>query len=215
MTLNEEKKIVEAARTNPDKFGVLFDEYYQNIFDYSLRRVKDVAVAQDITSTVFFKAYKKLWQFKWRGVPFVAWLYRIASNEIKSYYRSAGTNLISLNNLKEDVGFEVAGKENLEAELVQAEYELEKHYDLRRITNEIDQLDDKYREVLHLKYFGKMKIREISDHLNKKPGTVKSLISRGLAKVRDKLDADQVFVTDLNALQPDFKFVPATSGKRR
>jgi len=212
MTLTEEKKLVDSARKDPDKFGVLFDLHYQQIFDYVLRRVGDVPIAQDVASTTFYKAYKNLWQFKWRGVPFVAWLYRIASNEIKSYYRKSGNNLISIQDLEEDIGFEVTGKEDLELELVNAEIELEKHFDFLRIQKEIEKLDEKYQEVLHLKFFEKMKIKEMSLALNKKPGTIKSLVSRGLSKLREKLTEEpEEFVTDLQALEPNFKFVPALS----
>lgn len=215
MTLAQEKKLVDEARKNPDKFGVLFDRHYQQIFDYVLRRVGDVPTAQDIASTVFYKSYKNLWQFKWRGVPFVAWLYRIASNEVKSYYRKAGNNLISIENLEEESGFEVTGKENLEQELLNAELELEKHFDFLRIQKQIEQLDEKYQEVLHLKFFEKMKIKEMSKALNKKPGTIKSLVSRGLAKLRANVEADpQEFVTNLKELKPSFRFVPAISDKK-
>lgn len=210
MTLTQEKQLVDEARKNPDAFGKLFDRHYQQIFDYVLRRVGDVPVAQDVASTVFYKAYKNLWQFKWRGVPFVAWLYRIASNEIKSYYRKAGNNLVSIQDLEEEVGFEVSGKENLEEELLNAELELEKHYDFLRIRKEIEKLDKKYQEVLHLKFFEKKKINEMSVILGKKPGTIKSLVSRGISKLRDNLTATpEEFVTDLGALKPNFKFVPA------
>ena len=60
------------------------------------------------------------------GAAVVAWLYRIAGNEIKSYYRKSGNNLLSIQDLEEESGFEVSGKENLEQELVNAEIELEK-----------------------------------------------------------------------------------------
>lgn len=210
MTLEQERQLVEQARKDPDKFGVLFDKYYQQIFDYTIRRVGDVAVAQDLSSTVFYKAYRKLWQFKWRGLPFVAWLYRIASNEVKSYYRKSSAHMISLDDLKEDVGFEVVGKENLEHELLKAELELEKHFDFLRVMREIEKLDTKYQEVIHLKFFEQMKIKEMSQVLGKKPGTIKSLVSRGLSKLRHNLSQDpQEFVTDLKALKPEFKFVPA------
>lgn len=215
MTLAQEKQLVEEARKDAEKFGQLFDYYYQQIFDYVLRRVGDVALAQDITSNVFYKAYKKLWQFKWRGLPFVAWLYRIAGNEVKSHYRKSSSNFISLNELKEETGYEVAGKEDLEQELLNAELELEKHFDFLRIKREIEQLDTKYQEVIHLKFFEKLKINEMSRVLNKKPGTIKSLVSRGLSKLRRNLEQDpQEYITDLKALKPEFKFVPALLEKK-
>ena len=60
MTLEDEKNIVKKARKDPEAFGRLFDEYYPKILGYSLRRVADVNLAKDITSEVFYKAFKNL-----------------------------------------------------------------------------------------------------------------------------------------------------------
>ena len=187
MDLDQERVIIEASRKDPEKFGLLFDKYYETILNYVVRRVGDVAVAQDITSTVFMKAYKKMWQFRWRGLPFVAWLYRIASNEIKTYYRKGVDGLLSLEELKEESGFEPSELQNVEEELIQAEEKLQEHKQFLLVQQEIAQLDPKYQEVLHLRFFENKKIREIGDILGKNTGTVKSLVSRGLKKLRENI----------------------------
>ncbi len=185
MDLKEEKRLVDEARSDPEKFGQLFDLYYDKIFNYCVRRVGDVAIAQDVTSTTFFKAYKKLWQFKWKGVPFVAWLYRIAGNEIKSFYRSKKNNLMSLDELREVAGFEPADETDVEQECIDAQEEVERHEKFLEVKEAIDEMDEKYREVLYLRFFEEKKIAEIGEILGKKQGTVKSLVSRGLSKLRD------------------------------
>jgi RNA polymerase sigma-70 factor (ECF subfamily) len=81
--LEAERLRIEQAKTDPQAFGELFDEYYDTIVRYVVRRTADVAVAQDITSEVFIKAFKHLLSFRWQGVLFSAWLYRIAMNELR------------------------------------------------------------------------------------------------------------------------------------
>ena len=82
-----EKKAVEEAKKNPAAFAVLFEKYYSAILRYALHRTGNAAVADDVTSETFFKALNKLSSFKWTGIPFSAWLYRIAGNEIIDFYR--------------------------------------------------------------------------------------------------------------------------------
>lgn len=189
--LYQEKLLIDQARTNPDKFGELFDKYYQAIFKYTLKRVADVAVAQDITSEVFYKGYKKLWQFSWQGVPFVAWLYRIANNEIKTYYRKGKRVVVSIDELREESGFEPADMVDIEDELIAAEEKLLRYGTFLEVKKEIDKLDHKYQEVLHMRFFENLKIREIGDALGKSQGTIKSLVSRGLAKLRNNVDEEK------------------------
>ena len=87
MNFLDEKKLVEEAQKNPEAFGKIFEKHYSPLLHYILKRVGDVAIAEDITSHVFFIVLQKLWQFRWRNIPFSAWLYRIAHNEINYYYR--------------------------------------------------------------------------------------------------------------------------------
>ena len=83
MDLDKEKELIKKAQKDPEAFTQLYDEYYSQIFGYVLKRVADLMIAQDITSETFFKTLKKLWQFRWKNIPFSAWLYRITNNEIK------------------------------------------------------------------------------------------------------------------------------------
>ena len=184
MELNEEKELIKQAQKDPEVFGRIFDEHYSKIFGFVLKRTGNLEVAQDITSETFFKALKKLWQFQWRNVPFSSWLYKIATNEINSYFRKGKYKSVSLEHLQEK-GFDPVGSQNPHAELVEAEDKIKLHKDFLNCRERIGRLDIKYQEVIALRFFEKKQIKEISEILEKAEGTVKSLLSRGLDKLYD------------------------------
>jgi RNA polymerase sigma-70 factor, ECF subfamily len=95
--LQQELRIVEAAQKDPRKFGVLYEKYYKQIFLFVFKRVGEEDQAGDITAQVFLKAMVSLPKYSYRGVPFSAWLYRIASNEVNQHFRNAkGDRTISI-----------------------------------------------------------------------------------------------------------------------
>jgi RNA polymerase sigma-70 factor, ECF subfamily len=184
MTLEEEKTLIAKAQNNPEAFGRLYDEYFSQIYAYVLRRVANVPVAQDITSEVFFKALNKLGQYKWQGKPFLAWLYTITGNEIISYFRGKYKTTLPLEDLMAKYGFDYKDDEPTPAESmvnVQDSEEINSLYS--DVQQRLRELPPKYQEVLSLRYFEKRTIKEISDILDTKEGTVKSLLSRGIDKL--------------------------------
>jgi RNA polymerase sigma-70 factor (ECF subfamily) len=182
--LNEEKELIKRAKRDPEAFGKIYDENYPRIFGYILKRVADINIAKDITSQTFLKALKNLWKFKWRNIPFSAWLYRIANNEIANFFRKRKSKLIPLDKVSEP-----SSNSNPLTEIIAAEKQLQKHKDFLKMQEEISKLSIKYQEVITLRFFEKKKIREISEILDKKEGTVKSLIHRGLEKLKKGFDA--------------------------
>ena len=179
-----EPALIERAREDPQAFGNLFDRYYPAIFAYILRRVGKWNDAQDITSEVFLKALKGLWRFRWQGIAFSAWLYRIATNEVGIYFRRAGRAPLSLNQLIEESGFEPASRHDLNAEKLEAERQLERHRAFLIARSNVATLPIKYQHVITLRYFEDKSVKEIAEILGKKEGTVKSLLSRGLKRLR-------------------------------
>src|SRR5262249_11393197 len=79
---DQERLLIEAAQKDPRHFGELYEEHFERIYAFVARRVGDRDEAQDVTSEVFHRALSSISQFEWRGVPFAAWLFRIASNAI-------------------------------------------------------------------------------------------------------------------------------------
>jgi RNA polymerase sigma-70 factor (ECF subfamily) len=181
MDLAQDKELVELARNDPQAFGVLFDEYYGRIFGYALRRTASVENAQDVTSETFFKALRNIKKFEWRGVTFSAWLYRIAEHEISNIYSGNGHDRVLTDELRRSLELEGA---SLEAEVAQAETLIQKESVLHSLNELLAKLPAKYREVLALRFFEQKQFSEIAKILGKSEGTVKSLLYRGLEKLR-------------------------------
>lgn len=184
MDSNQEKELIDRAKSDPEAFGIIFDKYHSVIFGYVLRRTANVEVARDIAAETFLKAFKNLSKFRWQGVSISSWLYRIASNETVSYFRHRKYEGESLDELQEVVGFEPPDSQDLVAEILSAEKELERHQEFLRIQKLLEGLPEKYQEVIALRFFEDKKIKEVAEILNKNEGTIKSLISRGLEQLR-------------------------------
>ena len=78
---------VQAAQKNPASFRTLYDRYYESIFRFIFKRSADETLSADLTSQTFLKAMQKIDKYVFKGVPFSAWLFRIASNEVAQHFR--------------------------------------------------------------------------------------------------------------------------------
>lgn len=136
---------------------------------------------------IFFKALKNISRFEWRDVSFSAWLYRIAGNEIASYFRKKSYKANSLDYLSESQGLEPISPEDLEQEFIEAQEELERHKEFLTIREQTGKLPVKYQDVITLRYFMNKGIKDIAEILGKPEGTVKSLLHRGLEKLKNQL----------------------------
>lgn len=180
MTLDQEQDLLTKIQSDPKQFGVVFDQWYKPIFGYVFRRIGTHDVTADIVAETFLKAFLKIHSFKWQGVSISAWLYRIATNEVNQYARNNKYKPERLNSFLDIERVQFAIRPQIE---VQAE-ELEKYTEFKRVKEKLLQLDLKYQEVIALRYFEKKDILEIAAILNKPDGTIKSLLSRGLEKLR-------------------------------
>jgi len=180
MDLSEEKKLIMEAKKDPEVFGLLYDKYYQPIFRYTLRRTANIELAKDLTSQTFFKALKGLGKFRWQNVPFSAWLYRIATNEVNSFYRKQKKFIqITLDKIPE-----IPSKDNPDKELEIAEKELKSKEEFIKLHQSISKLNPTYQTVIALRFFEKKKISEVSQILSKPEGTIKSQIHRAIKELK-------------------------------
>jgi len=74
---DDDRLLIEAAQLDPARFAELYDRYFERVYAFVSRRTHDRTATEDITSAVFQQALAHLGQFQWRGVPFVAWLFRM------------------------------------------------------------------------------------------------------------------------------------------
>ncbi len=89
-----EQLLVEAAQNDSRKFGPLYDRHFEGIFGFIFRRTDDEQVAADLVSMTFLRAMQNLQKYEFRGLPFSAWLYRIASNEVNKYYQKRKKKMV-------------------------------------------------------------------------------------------------------------------------
>jgi RNA polymerase sigma-70 factor (ECF subfamily) len=86
--LRKELMQIEAARVDPDAFGVLYEKYYRQIFIFIHRRTDNEELTADLCSLTFLKAMLHLSKYQHRGLPFSSWLFRIALNEVHMFFRN-------------------------------------------------------------------------------------------------------------------------------
>lgn len=192
MNFQSDKDLVKKARKDHQAFALLFDRYYPNVFRYTLKRVANVQVAEDITAEVFYIVLKKLWQFRWRNIPFEAWIMKIARNEIYFFFRKQKYKPLSLEYLLEETALELADQQDFQEEIIANETILEEQSEFLFIHKKLQTLPMKYREILVLRFLEKKKIKDIARFLQKKEGTVKSLLSRGLILLKKELHNEKL-----------------------
>jgi RNA polymerase sigma-70 factor (ECF subfamily) len=184
MNFENEEEILSAIKRDPQKFGILFDHFYPRIFGYVYRRVNDFDDSKDIAAETFLKAFLNIRKFKWTGISISSWIYRIAVNEINLHYRKRLKFVDSLDRLIDDFSFEPGDETNFLEDRERLEKESKKYSEFQFISRLLTMLSPDYQAVISLRYFEKKSIKEICEILGKKEGTVKSLISRGIGKLR-------------------------------
>jgi RNA polymerase sigma-70 factor, ECF subfamily len=170
-----EAAMVAAAQRDRSCFGALYEANVDTVYAFVARRIGSRADAEDVTATVFQKALANLDRFEWRGVPFAAWLVRIAANEIAD----RGRHLLPPTDADAD-----ADAASIDEELEAAE----RRASLFRL---VRTLPDDQRRVLALRFAEDRPIREIAATLGRSEGAVKQLQFRALTTLRERLgDAD-------------------------
>lgn len=164
----DERLQVEAAQKDPAKFGELYERYFERIYVFVARRVRDRTAAEDVTAEVFHKALAALPRFQFLGAPFAAWLQRIAANTIADRSRRA----------PREVSVAAAAPEPAVEPDADAS---DRRADLFRFVNE---LPADQRRVIVERFIEQRSIRDIAGRLNKTEGAVKQLQFRALQSLR-------------------------------
>jgi RNA polymerase sigma-70 factor (ECF subfamily) len=164
-----EGRLVAAAQADPERFLDLYDRYFHRVWAYVIRRAKNRAEAEDVTSEVFRRALERLGGYEWRGAPFIAWLQRIASNLLADRWQKGSKEL-------GDPPPEIAGPD----------VDLERRAMLYQL---VDRLPESQRRVIELRYIEERSLLEIAGALGKTEGAVKQLQRRALEHLREEWEA--------------------------
>jgi RNA polymerase sigma-70 factor (ECF subfamily) len=170
--LEKEREIIERSRRNPRAFGELYEKYFDRIFNFIYRQTDDEDLAGDITSQTFINALNHLSTYQFRGLPFSAWLYRIARNEINKHYRkNKRKNVFSIEEMKVRELIE-RSDETWDEELVQ------------NLINFMKDLPTDMLQVLELRFFEDKDFKEIAFILDITESGAKMRTYRALDKLR-------------------------------
>lgn len=170
----DERLEIEAARRDPSRFAKLYEENVDRVFAFAARRLSSRAEAEDATAEVFRKALAGLERYEWRGTPFLAWLYRIAGNEIADRRKARAR-----------AGLAAPIEEgSVPAVPPSAEWDLEEARRRECVESSIDDLPADQRRVVRLRFFEERSVREIAGDIGRSEGAVKQLQFRALANLK-------------------------------
>ena len=173
--LLEEWALIQEAQQQPAAFRPLYERYFESIFRFVFRRTNDEHLTADLCSQVFLQALQKLPQYTYRGVPFSAWLYRIAMNEVAMHYRREKRQRV--------VGFDEAPMDTLIDELQKGD-DLPP---LQPVLDALDQLKEVDMQLMELRYFEQRPYREIAQILDMTENNAKVRVHRILERLRRRL----------------------------
>jgi len=181
----EEVELLKKIKHDPESFRIIFQQFYQPIFGYIYRRTGHFEDTADLAATTFYKAFINLGKFVPRGISIKVWLYRIATNETNLYFRHNRRRTRALAMFEASQASE--WKQSLAGDKIAIQAEMEQHRRFQRVQEGLKSLPVRYQQILALRYFEGKPTKEIAEILDKKEGTIKSLLSRGVEKLREKV----------------------------
>jgi RNA polymerase sigma-70 factor (ECF subfamily) len=177
-TLAEDAQLVEWAKDDSLAFGELYERYVQKIYSYIYYRTGNHHDAEDLTSRVFFRALAHIHHYTDRGVPFSAWLYRIAHNLVANWHRDRGRQKV--------VPLDEYVASSLHSDAPEAVAESQEEDD--KLLQSIRELPEDRQQLLILKFVERLSNAEIGQIMNRTEGAVKSLYHRTLLSLRGDLE---------------------------
>ena len=180
--ISDEEALKRAAQGDRDGFGLIYDRYIVRIYNYIYYRTGNQHDAEDLTSQVFSRALKHITNYQDRGVPFSAWLYRIAHNLVANWHRDRSR--------KQEFALEDGVWSSKESDMPESVLiRVEQHDEILDLIRDIP--EDRQLLII-LKFVDHMSNAEIGKIMGKTEGAIKSLYHRTLLSLRKKIDVDDL-----------------------
>ncbi len=174
-TMQEEWLEIQAAQKEPARFRPLYNRYYEPIFRYLYQRTIDEDLTADLCSQVFLKAMQRLGEYTFMGVPFSAWLYRIAANELAQHYRATQKKRV--------VGIDDANLSDMIEEMEEESPEWMRNL----LVQALDGLKEHELDLIEMRFFEQRSFREIAELLDMTENNAKVKTYRILERLKKKL----------------------------
>ena len=173
--MQEEWLEIQAAQKEPARFRPLYNRYYEPIFRYLYQRTIDEDLTADLCSQVFLKAMQRLGEYTFMGVPFSAWLYRIAANELAQHYRASQKKRV--------VGIDDANLSDMIEEMEEESPEWMRNL----LVQALDGLKGHELDLIEMRFFEQRSFREIAELLDMTENNAKVKTYRILERLKKKL----------------------------
>jgi len=169
---DEESLVRRAKQRDQEAFAELYEEHFDKIYRYVALRVGDKTEAEDMTQQVFLKALQSISSFQWRGIPFAAWLFRIAHNQVVDYLR------------KKNKPAAILLDESLVSSDNNPQLLAERRLDIEQLLLAAKRLTEAQREVISLRFAGELSIAQAAKTMGKSQGAVKALQHSAIIALR-------------------------------
>lgn len=170
----DERLLIEAAQKDPARFAELYENNFERVYAYVVRRVGNRTETEDLTAEVFHHALANLKKFEWRGIPFTAWLYRIAANLISDRCQR----------WRREVPDDSGVIDSAQAKSGAFD-EIEQRATLFRL---VDTLPSEQRRVVVLRFVDQKSIKDVAREIQKTEGAVKQLQFRALTTLKARME---------------------------
>ena len=167
--LPDERVLIEAAQQDPARFAELYDQNFDRVYAYIARRVRDRDLAEELTAEVFRQALEHLPRFEWRGVPFAAWLLRIAANAVHDRWKATARE------------GELPDEDEIGSD---SDRIIERRALLAKL---VESLPEDQRLVIVRRFIDQRSIREIAKEMKRSEGAVKQLQFRALQSLKERV----------------------------
>ena len=176
----DEMVLVEAAKINQEAFGELYQRYVDRIYNYIYYRTGNVEDAEDLTARTFQRALSHIIRYEDKGLPFSAWLYRIARNLVSNWHRDQSKrHTLELNDTV-----------HLHTNEGSPEFLIQMIENEETLLAAIQRLPDERQDLLIYKFLHRMSNEEIGEVMGRSEGAVKSLYHRTLLALREALGGE-------------------------
>jgi RNA polymerase sigma-70 factor (ECF subfamily) len=167
----DERRLVEAARRDPGRFGEIYEAHFERVYAFVARRVPSREEAEDLTAEVFQHALAGLGGFEWQGTPFIAWLLGIASHLVARRWKGAAAHP-EVPVPVDDVEL-AANSGHTEQQALFAQL--------------LERLPEDQRRVIERRFFEQRSIRDIAQEMGRSEGAIKQLQFRALETLRSQV----------------------------
>ena len=169
----DESYYIDLAQQDVKHFCYFYDKHYKAIYSFIYRRIQDEEITPDITSQVFLKGLQSLKKFKYKGIPFSAYLYRIASNEVAEHFRRTKTmRIVNIDNVSDmDELLDSNETDNYEEKINVLEEALKK-------------LNEEELIFIEMRFFEKLSFKDIGNIKDLNENNAKMKIYRIIDKLR-------------------------------